>query len=50
VKLTANAVRIRLPDLDMPWREAIDIVLDAIEATRPLTATEKPQLSAVGSG
>lgn len=50
VRLTANSIRIRLPDLDMPWREAIDIVLDAIEAARPLTATEPPQLSAVGSG
>jgi transcription-repair coupling factor (superfamily II helicase) len=49
VRLTANSVRIRLPDLDMPWREAIDVVLDAIEATRPLAMTGEPQLSTVGS-
>jgi transcription-repair coupling factor (superfamily II helicase) len=34
VKLTAHSIRLRLPDLKVPWQEAIDAVLDAIESTR----------------
>jgi transcription-repair coupling factor (superfamily II helicase) len=33
VKLTAHSIRIRLPDLTMPWSEAVDIVLDAVAST-----------------
>jgi transcription-repair coupling factor (superfamily II helicase) len=34
VKLTAHSIRIRLPDLTIAWRDAIDVVLDAVESTR----------------
>ncbi len=32
VKLTPNSVRVRLPQLDIPWRDALDHVLDGIES------------------
>ncbi len=35
VRLTPNSVRVRLPDLRIPWQEALDILLDMIEAVRP---------------
>ena len=35
VRLTPNSVRVRLPDLRMPWQEALDILLDMIEAIQP---------------
>ena len=35
VKLTAHSIRIRLPDLTIPWREAVDVVLEAVESTQP---------------
>lgn len=38
IKLTTNSIRIRLPDLTMPWREAMEIVLQAIETS----ATARP--------
>jgi transcription-repair coupling factor (superfamily II helicase) len=31
LKLTPNSVRLRLPDLQIPWLDAIDTVLDAVE-------------------
>ncbi|CAA9553984.1 MAG: Transcription-repair coupling factor [uncultured Thermomicrobiales bacterium] len=31
LKLTPNSVRVRLLDLEMPWQDALDAVLDAIE-------------------
>jgi transcription-repair coupling factor (superfamily II helicase) len=34
VKLTAQSIRIRLPDLTMPWGEAVDLVLEAVESTQ----------------
>jgi transcription-repair coupling factor (superfamily II helicase) len=34
VKLTPNAIRLRLPDLAIPWQEAVDAVLDAIAGAR----------------
>lgn len=34
VKLTAHSIRIRLTDLKMPWQEAIDTVLDAVESAQ----------------
>jgi transcription-repair coupling factor (superfamily II helicase) len=40
VKLTAHSVRIRLTDLTIPWREAIDLVLEAIESTRPASRAD----------
>jgi transcription-repair coupling factor (superfamily II helicase) len=47
VKLTAYAIRIRLPDLAIPWREAIDAVLDAVESTRLVeNRVPEPALSA----
>lgn len=41
VRLTAHSIRIRLPDLKMPWRRAIDTVLDAIESVRPAEAASR---------
>lgn len=31
LKLTPNSVRLRLPDLQIPWLDAVDAVLDSIE-------------------
>jgi hypothetical protein len=33
VKLTTQSIRVRLPDLTIPWREAVDVVLEAVEST-----------------
>ncbi|MGI9253583.1 MAG: TRCF domain-containing protein [Thermomicrobiales bacterium] len=33
VKITPNSIRLRLPDLDMSWQRAVDLVLDAVEQT-----------------
>jgi hypothetical protein len=41
VKLTKHSVRIRLLDLTMPWRDALEIVLQAIEKS-----TAKPPRNA----
>ncbi|HEU5432824.1 MAG TPA: transcription-repair coupling factor, partial [Thermomicrobiales bacterium] len=35
VKLTPNSIRLRLPDLTLPWQQAIDLVLDAVETKIP---------------
>ena len=32
VRLTPNSIRLRLPDLPVPWEDAISTVLDAVEA------------------
>ena len=37
VKITPNSVRLRLPDLEMPWQRALDMILDAVEQTRART-------------
>jgi transcription-repair coupling factor (superfamily II helicase) len=43
VKLTAQSIRIRLTDLTIPWGEAVDFVLEAVESTQPLNgATREP--------
>ena len=42
LKLTPHSVRIRLPDLEIPWLEALDTVLDAIEVARPLSRPPSP--------
>jgi transcription-repair coupling factor (superfamily II helicase) len=34
VKLTAHSIRIRLTDLMIPWQDAVDTVLEAVESTR----------------
>ena len=34
VKLTAQSIRIRLPDLTIPWGEAVAFVLEAVESTQ----------------
>ena len=34
VRLTPNSIRVRLQDLTIAWREALDAVLDAVETTR----------------
>ena len=39
VKLTAHSIRIRLPDLTIAWRDAIDVVLDAVESTQSADGT-----------
>ncbi|MDP9364954.1 MAG: transcription-repair coupling factor [Chloroflexota bacterium] len=35
LRLTPNSIRVRLPDLEIPWQEALDAVLDTVEATSP---------------
>ncbi len=43
VKLTAHSIRIRLPDLTIPWRDAVDVVLEAVESTQvPAAAVREP--------
>jgi transcription-repair coupling factor (superfamily II helicase) len=39
VRFTPHAVRLRLPDLSMPWEEAINAILDAIDAAMPAETT-----------
>jgi transcription-repair coupling factor (superfamily II helicase) len=34
IKVTPNSLRLRLPELEMPWQQALDTVLDAVERTR----------------
>ena len=34
LKLTPNSIRVRLPELTIPWQQALDAVLDAVEARR----------------
>ena len=31
LKLTPNSIRVRLPDLTIPWERALDELLDAVE-------------------
>jgi transcription-repair coupling factor (superfamily II helicase) len=33
IRLTQNTVRLRLPELETEWQAAVDLVLDAVEAT-----------------
>ena len=35
LRLTPNSIRVRLPDLERPWQEALDEVLDVVEVARP---------------
>jgi transcription-repair coupling factor (superfamily II helicase) len=43
VKLTAHSIRIRLPDLTIPWRDAVNAVLEAVESTQvPAEAVREP--------
>jgi transcription-repair coupling factor (superfamily II helicase) len=49
VKLTAHSIRIRLPDLTMPWREAIDAVLEAVESAPPAPESGQRRLVATAS-
>jgi transcription-repair coupling factor (superfamily II helicase) len=35
IKFTPNSIRIRLPDLELPWQQALNIVLDAVELSQP---------------
>jgi transcription-repair coupling factor (superfamily II helicase) len=48
VKLTAQSIRIRLPDLTIPWGEAVDLVLEAVASTQPFNgaANEPAALTA----
>ena len=32
LRLTPNSIRVRLPDLEIPWQEALDAVLDSVGA------------------
>ena len=49
VKLTAQSIRIRLPDLTIPWREAVDVVLEAVESTQsPNGAVREPAALTAG--
>jgi hypothetical protein len=34
--LTPNSIRVRLPDLEMPWQTAVDELIAAIERARPV--------------
>ena len=35
IRFTPNSLRIRLPDLQIGWQEALDLVLDAVELAMP---------------
>jgi hypothetical protein len=49
VKLTAQSIRIRLPDLTISWREAVDVVLEAVESTQsPNGAVREPAVLTAG--
>jgi transcription-repair coupling factor (superfamily II helicase) len=48
VKLTAHSIRIRLPDLTVPWQEAIDLALEAVESTRLAPETTREPALATG--
>lgn len=37
LKLTPNSIRLRLPDLSVPWQTAVDEIIAAIESARSLT-------------
>jgi transcription-repair coupling factor (superfamily II helicase) len=50
LKLTPNSVRLRLPDLHIPWLDAIDSVLDAIELVQDRTRLPTFTSSADGGG
>ena len=41
VRITPNSIRLRLPDLAMPWQRAIDTVLDAVERSRAASAAKR---------
>jgi len=36
IRFTPHAVRLRLPDLEVPWEDAINSVLDAVDAVTPV--------------
>jgi len=42
VKITPNSIRLRLPDLTIPWQEAVDVVLDAVEGSRGGVGATEP--------
>jgi transcription-repair coupling factor (superfamily II helicase) len=49
VKLTAHSIRIRLPDLPISWRDAVDVVLEAVESTQSANgALREPAVLTVG--
>ena len=37
VRLTPHSIRVRLPDLTVPWQQALDAVLDAVSVAQPNT-------------
>ncbi len=49
VKLTAHSIRLRLPDLTVPWQEAIDVVLDAVETTREEAESPREAATAIAT-
>jgi hypothetical protein len=34
LRMTPNSVRIRMPDLEIPWEQALDATIGAIEMTQ----------------
>jgi transcription-repair coupling factor (superfamily II helicase) len=36
IRILPHSVRLRLPDLTVPWSDAIDTILDAVDAATPL--------------
>jgi transcription-repair coupling factor (superfamily II helicase) len=42
VKVTPNSIRLRLPDLKVPWQRALDTILDKVELTRPQPRRQEP--------
>jgi transcription-repair coupling factor (superfamily II helicase) len=32
VRITPNSIRVRLPDLEIPWQEAVDTILDIVDS------------------
>ncbi|MDP9368283.1 MAG: hypothetical protein M3Q03_08415, partial [Chloroflexota bacterium] len=39
LKLTPNSIRVRLPELTMPWQQALDTILDAVGGAAPQRTT-----------
>jgi hypothetical protein len=48
VRITAHSIRIRLLDLTIPWQDAIDLTLRAIESTRRVNAFQAVAVAAAG--
>jgi transcription-repair coupling factor (superfamily II helicase) len=50
IKATPNSIRLRLPDLEDKWMDAVDMVLDAIEVSQANRLNGDPQANGSGAG